>query len=57
MNFLNSSGNQIEGKVKWIKIEDNEYCGISEKDKFYVKPDYENRPVVYVTWAGAASIL
>ncbi len=56
--FLNSEGNQIEDKSPWINITDNEYCGITGgpvSGTFYVKDDYENHPVVNISWYGAVA--
>lgn len=53
--FLNSMGNQPEMKAQWIKLEKNEYCGLAKDEIFTVKPCYERRPVVYVTWFGAVA--
>jgi formylglycine-generating enzyme len=53
--FLNAAGNQPEGKALWLKIEKNEYSGIVKDEKFTVKSGYEKRPVVYITWYGAAA--
>ncbi|HPZ06576.1 MAG TPA: SUMF1/EgtB/PvdO family nonheme iron enzyme [Candidatus Eremiobacteraeota bacterium] len=54
-SFLNSTGNQIEGKVQWMQIENNEYCGINKDEKFTVKEGYEHRPLVYVSWFGSVA--
>lgn len=55
--FLNNMGNQTEGGVPWMNIVDDEFCGIRETSPgmFEVKPGYENRPAVNVSWHGAAA--
>ncbi|HPZ09404.1 MAG TPA: SUMF1/EgtB/PvdO family nonheme iron enzyme, partial [Candidatus Eremiobacteraeota bacterium] len=56
--FLNSQGNQSEGKSMWVNIVNSNYCGliIEPNNKlFNVKIGYENRPVVYVSWYGAVA--
>lgn len=58
--FLNEKGNQTEGGVEWIDLSGNyasEKCRIQSTDgsRFSVEPGYENHPVVYVSWFGAAA--
>lgn len=55
--FLNSEGNQEEGGDFWYnpKEYDVNYCGIENPSAgvFKVKPDYERRPMMFVSWYGA----
>lgn len=58
--FLNEKGNQEEGGVSWIDLDgayDSERCRIEPmaKGRFAVEPGYEEHPVVYVSWYGAAA--
>ena len=57
--FLNDCGNRKEGGVEWIEIQGafrKEKCRISErKGRFSVEREYENHPVIYVSWYGAAA--
>ncbi len=56
--FLNFQGNQSEGGVTWIAIEDNKYCGIevgSNPGTYKIKVKYEKHPVVHVSWYGAVA--
>ena len=54
--FLNAMGNFKEKKVQWLDLSPNDYCGIVKNgEEFEVKPGYEKRPVVYVSWYGAAA--
>ncbi|HAN76805.1 MAG TPA: serine/threonine protein kinase [Bacteroidales bacterium] len=54
--FLNEKGNQTEGGVKWLDIEDEEDCLIEYADGKY-KPmvEYEKHPVIEITWFAASS--
>ncbi|MFC2085075.1 SUMF1/EgtB/PvdO family nonheme iron enzyme [Bacteroidota bacterium] len=51
--FLNSEGNQTEGGVTWLDINDSD-CRIEYSGGEY-KPEtgYENHPIMEVTWYGA----
>ena len=57
--FLNECGNRKEGGVEWINLRgayEKEKCRISErKGRFSVELGYENHPVIYVSWYGAAA--
>ena len=51
--FLNEKGNQEEGEVTWLDIEDDD-CRIKKQEGKYVpRSGYENHPVIEVTWYGA----
>ncbi len=53
--FLNGNGNQSEAGVPWLTIS-GEHCLILEQDGIFVpRPGYEQYPVNYVTWYGAAA--
>ncbi len=57
VKFLNAKGNQRQGNTQWIDL-NGSWRGyknpIYEKDgKFYVRPGYENYPVMFVSWWGA----
>jgi formylglycine-generating enzyme required for sulfatase activity/GTPase SAR1 family protein len=55
--FLNEKGNQSEGGQEWIDLEGSyqkERCRIKkEGDCFAVEPNFEEHPVIYVSWYGA----
>jgi formylglycine-generating enzyme required for sulfatase activity len=57
--FLNERGNRKEGGVEWIELQGaygKEKCRISErKGRFSVEREYENHPVICVSWYGAAA--
>ena len=57
--FLNQCGNREEGGTKWIDLQgqyEKEKCRISgRKGRFAVEHGYENHPVIYVSWYGAAA--
>ena len=51
--FLNAKGNQEEGGVAWINLE-NSYIKIEKKgDTFSPKTGFEKHPVIAVSWFGA----
>jgi formylglycine-generating enzyme required for sulfatase activity len=57
--FLNDCGNREEGGAKWIDLRGaykKEKCRIlGRKDRFAVELGYENHPVIYMSWHGAAA--
>jgi formylglycine-generating enzyme required for sulfatase activity len=57
--FLNECGNRKEGGVEWVNLQgayEKEKCRVSErKGRFSVEQGYENHPVIYVSWYGAAA--
>jgi formylglycine-generating enzyme required for sulfatase activity len=57
--LLNECGNQKEGGTEWIDLEgvyEKERCRISgRKGRFAVQRGYENHPVIFVSWHGAAA--
>ena len=57
--FLNECGNREEGGAEWINLQgayEKEKCRISgRKGRFAVERGYENHPVIYVSWYGAAA--
>jgi formylglycine-generating enzyme required for sulfatase activity/phosphoribosyl-ATP pyrophosphohydrolase len=51
--FLNEEGNQEEGGVTWLDINDSD-CRIYEQSGiFYPESGYEDHPVIEVSWYGA----
>ena len=51
--FLNEQGNQVEGGVTWLDLEDD-YCLIKQVSGDYQpKSGYEDHPVIAVSWYGA----
>src|ERR1039458_1170125 len=57
--FLNECGNREEGGAEWIDLKgayEKEKCRISgRKGRFTVERGYENHPVIFVSWYGAAA--
>jgi formylglycine-generating enzyme required for sulfatase activity len=57
--FLNECGNRKEGGVEWVNLlgaDEKQRYRISErKGRFSVEQGYENHPVIYVSWYGAAA--
>jgi formylglycine-generating enzyme required for sulfatase activity len=57
--FLNECGNREEGGAEWVNLQgayEMEKCRISRrKGRFAVERGYENHPVIYVSWYGAAA--
>ena len=52
-DFLNTAGNQRQGEVTWLDIDDDDAL-IQERDgRFSAKTGYARHPVVEVTWYGA----
>jgi formylglycine-generating enzyme required for sulfatase activity len=53
--FLNEKGNQEEGGVTWLELEDED-CSIERAGgEFRPKSGYADHPVVEVSWYGAAA--
>ena len=53
--FLNQKGNQTEGSVTWLDLE-NEHCLIERVGREYrLKSGYSDHPVIEVSWYGAAA--
>jgi formylglycine-generating enzyme required for sulfatase activity len=53
--FLNEMGNQIEGGVTWLDVE-NEDCLIEQSGgQFQPIGGFENHPVIEVSWYGAVA--
>jgi formylglycine-generating enzyme required for sulfatase activity len=51
--FLNDRGNQMEGGVTWLDLED-EACLIEQvEDQYRPESDYADHPVITVSWYGA----
>jgi formylglycine-generating enzyme required for sulfatase activity len=57
--FLKECGNRKEGGAEWLDLQgayEKEKCRISgRKGRFAVERGYENHPVIYVSWYGAAA--
>lgn len=58
--FLNECGNRKEGRARWWKSDTDAYNGIIDRGvdvrpRFAVKPGFEEYPVIYVSWYGAAA--
>jgi serine/threonine protein kinase/formylglycine-generating enzyme required for sulfatase activity len=58
--FLNECGNRKEGRTRWWKSDTDAFNGIIDKGvdvrpRFAVKPGFEEYPVIYVSWYGAAA--
>lgn len=58
--FLNEKGNLMEGGVTWIKIGASDSSGDTcriypQGTGFRVQKGYENHPVIFVSWYGAAA--
>jgi formylglycine-generating enzyme required for sulfatase activity len=51
--FLNHAGNQIEGGVRWLDIEDESSLIEQIDESFRPKAGYEQHPVIEVSWYGA----
>ncbi len=51
--FLDEEGNQFEGGVTWLEIEDDDCLIESRGGRFYPKTGYLHHPVVEVSWFGA----
>ena len=54
--FLNERGNRQEGGKEWIDLKgsyEDEKCRIrKDDDRFAVESNFEDHPVIYVTWYG-----
>ena len=53
--FLNEMGNQVEGGVTWLDVEDDYSLIEQEGEGFQPRQGYENHPVWEVSWYGAAA--
>jgi formylglycine-generating enzyme required for sulfatase activity len=53
--FLNAKGNQVEGGVTWLDVEDNAVRIIQQDGEWKAKASYVNHPVTQVSWYGAKS--
>jgi formylglycine-generating enzyme required for sulfatase activity len=53
--FLNDQGNQTEGGVTWLDLEDDDCLIERTGDRHRPKDGYAEHPVVEVTWYGAAA--
>ena len=54
--FLNDKGNQSEGGVKWLEIEDEEDCQITyQSGRYRPMANFGNHPVIELSWYGAKS--
>jgi formylglycine-generating enzyme required for sulfatase activity len=57
--FLNTARPSKESLDKWIDLSgqySNEKCRLSRrKNQFHIEASYENHPVIYVSWHGAAA--
>lgn len=53
--FLNQVGNQSEGGVSWLDIDDAECLIEQVEGRYQPKNGYDAHPVVEVTWHGAAA--
>ncbi len=51
--FLNDKGNQTEGNVTWLDIEDDDALIEYSSNQFKTKSGFAKHPVVEVTWYGA----
>jgi formylglycine-generating enzyme required for sulfatase activity len=51
--FLNEKGNQEEGGVTWLDIEDDDCLIEKSGEEFRSKSGYADHPVVKVSWYGA----
>jgi len=52
-DFLSEQGNQIEGDVEWFDAEEGGVRIHLKGNSWEVDPEYENYPVVAVSWYGA----
>jgi len=53
--FLNDQGNQTEGGVTWLDIEDEDCLIEQSGGEFQPKSGYADYPVIEVSWYGAAT--
>ncbi len=51
--FLNVQGNQIEGDVTWLEVEDDSSLIEDQDGGYHPVPGYEDHPVIEVSWYGA----
>jgi formylglycine-generating enzyme required for sulfatase activity len=51
--FLNASGNQLEEGAAWLSLSESRI--VQEGGEFQAEPGYEEHPVTFVNWYGAAA--
>ena len=53
--FLNEQGNQVEGDVTWLALEDEDSLIEQVGPEYRAKHGYADHPVIEVSWYGAAA--